>query len=644
MPKLESRDPLQAAADLLRGGRLHEARRILRRLLDQDPAAIGALQLAGIVVSELGIHDQAVRYLTRVRDLAPSSAGAHLNLGKALQAAGRLDDAVAAFASALKLRPDSPEIHIACGGAFAEAKRYGEAAKYYREAIRLDPASPNGYFNLAKVLSSDAKHQEAIAAWEKVAHREPGLIEPLLRISESRQELCEWTRYGDSLGVLKTALGEGRAANGETIPGAAFWSLVHSDDAVLHRRCTEFERHPKWSTTLFPARRVRAGGRIKLAYVSADFRNHPTAKLATGLFESHDRSRFEVIGVALSKDDRSDLHRKSRQAFDVFLDAHALKGTEPIAQMMRDREVDIAVDLMGHTAHARPELFVRRATPIQVNFLGFPGTSGISNMDYLVVDPFVAAGWLRTVATEKLVILPDCYQCNDSQRPAVGDVPSRLACGLPETGFVFGSFNAQRKITPQIFGVWMRILQRVEGSVLWLYVGSEGSAGEAVTANLRREAANHRVASERLVFAGRLPHEQHMARLARADLHLDTFPYSAHTTGSDALWAGCPIVTQAGASFPSRVCGSLLTTIGVPELITTSWNDYEALAIRLASDRDMLESLKQRIVEGRATSPLFDTRRFCRNLERAYEVMVALSTASKPPAEIDLRLQVPPAR
>jgi protein O-GlcNAc transferase len=637
---MAARDPegvIRTATDLFQKGRLQEARRTLQRLLDRDPHAIGALQLAGIVASELRAHDQAIRYLTRARELAPSSAGAHLNLGKALQAAGRLDDAAAAFASAQKLQPDSPDIHIACGGACAEAERFGEAARHYREAIRLAPTSPNGYFNLAKVLSAARNHQEAAAAWEEVARREPGLLEPLLRISESRQTLCEWTEYEAKVEALKTVLGRGRAANPEVTPGAAFWSLIHSDDTVLHRRSTEFESDPKSSTALFPPRRVRPGARIRLAYLSADFRNHPTAKLVTRLLQSHDRSRFDVIGVMLRKDDGSDLYRSARQAFDVFLDAHALRGVEPIAKMMRDQEVDIAVDLMGHTVHSKWDLFVRRAAPIQVNFLGFPGTSAIPNMDYLVVDPFVAAGAIRTVATEKLVVLPDCYQCNDSERPRVGDPPSRSACGLPGTGFVFASFNVQHKITPEVFDVWMRVLQRVAGSVLWLYVGLEGSASEVVTANLRREAANRGVAPERLAFAGRLPDEQHMARIGLADLHLDTFPYTSHTTGSDALWAGCPIVTRAGAGFPSRVCGSLLTTIGVPELITTNWDDYEALAVRLASDRAMLDNLKQRIIQGRTTSPLFDTKRFCRNLERAYEEMVRLSLSGAQPAEIDVR-------
>jgi predicted O-linked N-acetylglucosamine transferase (SPINDLY family) len=637
---MPARDPgaaLRSASDLFQQGRLHDARRVLRRLLDKDPNATGALQLAGIVASELGTHDQAVRYLTRARDLSPSSAGAHLNLGKALQAAGRLDEAMAAFASALRLRPDSPDIHIACGGAATAAERYEEAARHYREAIRLAPASNDGYFNLAKVLSGARKHEEAIVAWQEVSRREPHLVEPLLRIAESRQALCDWPAADTQVEALETVLRGGRATNREMMPGAAFWSLIHSDDADLHLGSTAFEGDPASPIAALPARKVRAGGRLKLAYVSADFRNHAVAKLVTRLLASHDRSRFEIVGIGLSKDDGSVFSRAARQACDVFLDAHALKGFETIAQMMRDNEVDIAVDLMGHTAHSRWGAFARRSAPIQVSFLGYPGTTGIPNMDYLVVDPFIAGGSLRAVATEKLVVMPDCYQCNDSRRAPAGEPPSRAACGLPESGFVFASFNMQRKITPDVFAAWMRILQRVEGSVLWLYVGLDGPAGEAAKANLRREAVSRGVAPERLVFGGRLPDDQHMARLGLADLHLDTFPYTSHTTGSDALWAGCPILTRVGQSFASRVCGSLLTTIGVPELITASVNDYEALAVRLAHDKAMLAGLRARIAEGRAQSPLFDTQRFCRNLERAYTEMVERARAGLPPAEIDVR-------
>lgn len=256
MPPRDPGAALRSASDLFQQGRLHDARRILRRLLDKDPHATGALQLAGIVASKLGTHDQAVRYLTRARDLSPSSAGAHLNLGKALQAAGRLDEAMAAFASALRLQPDNSDIHIACGGAAMEALRYGDAATHYLEAIRLAPASTDGYFNLATVLSAARNYLEAIAAWDEVRCREPGLVEPLLRISQSRQALCDWTEYDAQVDALKTVLGGRRTPNHELMSGAAFWSLVHSDDALLHLRSVSFESDPRSSTAALLARRA----------------------------------------------------------------------------------------------------------------------------------------------------------------------------------------------------------------------------------------------------------------------------------------------------------------------------------------------------------------------------------------------------
>ena len=640
MPKLAARGPgaaLHAAAELLGKGRLREARSILLKVLKQDPGSAIALQLAGIVSSELGMHDQAIRYLERVKELAPSSGGAYLNLGKALEAAGRLEEAVVAFESALRLLPDSPDVFIACGGALVQVKRFDKAAKYYREAVRLDPASPNGYYNLSKVLWSLGRYEEALVTWEQVQRREPNSTEPAIHMTGCRQELCDWEAYGARLDALRTALARRRAEHREVLTGATFWSLVHCDDAALQRQCAESEIHPMAPRAPFPARHVRVRDPIRLAYVSADFRRHPVAKLATGLLEAHDRSRFEIIGVALNKDDGSSDYRRSVQAFDTLLDAHDIRSVDTLALMMRERKVDVAVDLMGHTRDARPLLFVRRAAPIQVNFLGFPGTTAIPSMDYIVVDPFIANNELRRAATEKLVIMPDCYQCNDSKRPPIDQAPLRSACGLPENGVVFASFNQQRKITPLVFDVWMRILKRVDQSVLWLLVGPEGSVGATAASNLRREAARRGVAPERIVIASPVSHQEHLARIALADLHLDTFPYTSHTTGSDALWAGCPIITRAGTSFPSRVCGSLLATVGVPELITTNWDDYEALAISLARDRAKLDSLKQRIIHGRATSPLFDTERFCRNLELAYEEMVRISASGARPVEIDVR-------
>jgi predicted O-linked N-acetylglucosamine transferase (SPINDLY family) len=360
--------------------------------------------------------------------------------------------------------------------------------------------------------------------------------------------------------------------------------------------------------------------------------------LITGVFEAHDRSRFETIGVSLSKDDGSPERRRIEKAFDSFLDVHASKP-EAVTQLLRERKIDIAVDLMGHTLEARPEIFAGRAAPVQVSYLGFPGTLAMPAIDYMVVDGFIATDELRRTSTEKLVILPDCYWCNDSKRKAVAapDPRQRAAWGLPEDAFVFASFNQLRKITPEVFDVWMRILRQVDGSVLWLLATTEKPVAEKAASNLKAEAARRGVNPGRLIFAERTEPDMHAARVALADLHIDTFPYTSHTTANDVLWAGCPIMTRVGVGFASRVCGSLLTAIGAPDLITSSWTDYEALAVALARDPARLEAIRARIREGRAKSPLFDTTRFCRNLEAAYQVMLETSAAGRPPAEIDLR-------
>jgi predicted O-linked N-acetylglucosamine transferase (SPINDLY family) len=303
-----------------------------------------------------------------------------------------------------------------------------------------------------------------------------------------------------------------------------------------------------------------------------------------------------------------------------------------IAHRLRAMGVDIAIDLMGHTAKADFDIFRNRAAPIQVGFLGYPGTTGSEAVSYLIVDPVIATDEVRRTMTEQPVIMPHCYQCNDDQRPWPDDGPTRAQCGLPESAFVYCSFNQTRKITPVVFDLWMRILRSVESSVLWLYVRFEGAR-----ANLLREAKKCGVAPERIVFAERLPVTQHLARFRLADLMLDTFPYGAHTTASDALWMGCPVLTCAGRSFASRVAASLVDTVGLPELVTTSFEDYEALATELARDPAKIALLRARLGEARTTTPLFDTALFCRDLERAYDLMWERYVAGVPPAMIDLR-------
>jgi predicted O-linked N-acetylglucosamine transferase (SPINDLY family) len=620
---------LQAAAELLHTGRLAEARTKLLKELRLSPRSAPALELLGAVASQMGRHEEAIGYLRRAADIDLSAPGPRLNLGTALLLARHYDEAADVLRHAVSRWPNIPEGRLSYGNALLALKRREQAIQEYHAALRLNPRQAGTCTNLAIAFFSVEDFKGVRQACERLLALDPTSVTGQSLLAMSQQICCDWQAHEPWLARLREL-----AERDRTIVGMAFFSLIWSDDGLLHRRFAELETKlhaAPMKTPLAAKRTARNTGRIRVAYVSADFRRHPMTAVITGVFEHHDRDRFEVVGVSLGEDDKSPERQRIMAAFDRILHVHDAP-IDDIVSAMREMELDIAVDLMGHTTHCRPGIFLQRVAPIQASYLGFPGPSGIGGIDYTIADQFVADGDLRTSAAERLAILPDCYWCTDSKQTIPSSPPTRVSCGLPADGFVFCSFNHAKKLTPQVFDQWMRILREIEGSVLWLI-----KSGADAERNLCREAERRGVAPERLIFADFVNHSQHLARNAVPDLHLDTFPYGAHTTASDALWAGSPILARAGRSFASRVCGSLLATIGVPELITANAEDYQALAIRLARDKPMLADLRRRIEDGRGNSPLFDTARFCRNLERAYEAMVERSREGQPPTEIDVR-------
>jgi predicted O-linked N-acetylglucosamine transferase (SPINDLY family) len=355
--------------------------------------------------------------------------------------------------------------------------------------------------------------------------------------------------------------------------------------------------------------------RIRIAYFSPDFCNHAVGQLAVGMFEAHEKSRFETIAISYGRDDGSQLRHRIKSAFNDFIDVRAMTDAD-VAAFIHRREIDILVDLSGLTRYNRFGVVLRRVAPIQVNFLGYPGTAGAACMDYIVADPTIIPDDHFSFYSEKVVWLPDAYQPNDDKRRISDRKPRRSECGLPETAFVFCCFNNNYKITPEIFDIWMRLLKAKEGSVLWLIATNASAEG-----NLRREAQKRGISSERLIFAPKLPLADHLARSGQADLFLDTMPYNAHTTGSDALWAGVPLVTCLGSTFASRVAPSLLKAVGLDELITNSLAEYEALALKLAREPALLATVRAKLKRNRETYALFDTARFTRHLEAAYVTM-----------------------
>jgi predicted O-linked N-acetylglucosamine transferase (SPINDLY family) len=551
---------------------------------------------------------------------------------------GDLDGAVACYRRALELKPDHAEGHINLGVALSDQGKLAEAVACYRRALELKPDFAEAYNNLGGAFKEQGKLDEAAACYRRALELKPDYTASLGSLVYVLQHLCCW----EDLKVLSQRVigGVDRDADGGMAPPVSpffFLALPTITTAEQQLRCARrwLDRQRRaisgLGCNLAHSRASDLKSKITIGYLSADFHCHATAYLIAELFEKHDRRRFEVFGYSYGADDGSPMRRRLVKAFDRFSDLKDASFVESAERITADG-VDILVDLKGYTKDARTEIVSLRPAPIQVNYLGYPGTMGISFVDYILVDDFVVPPEQQPFFAEKLVHLPGCYQVNDSQREISPHVPSRAECGLPEKGFVFCSFNSTYKITPEMFDVWMGLLKAVAGSVLWLFEGNRFAPG-----NLRREAEARGVAAERLVFAPRYALPGHLARHRLADLFLDTFPVNAHTTASDALWAGCPLLTLAGETFVSRVAGSLLRAVGMPELITRSLDEYYSLALQLARDAAYLGGLRSRLAANRKTSRLFDAGQFALNLEKAYVTMREIYLSGEEPRAFAVR-------
>jgi predicted O-linked N-acetylglucosamine transferase (SPINDLY family) len=630
--KPDSADAHNNLANALKDqGKLDEAAACCRRALELKPDFAEAHNNLGAVFKEQGSPDEAIACYRRAIDLKPDFAEAHNNLGFLSHDQGKLDEAVACYRRALELKPDHAEGHVNLGVALSDAGKLDEAIACYRRALELKPDLAEAYNNLGGVYKEQGKLHEAVACHRRAVELKPDYPASLSSLVYGLQHLCCWPE----LEILSRRVIEivDRDAEGEMAsPVSPFFFLaLPATTAKQQLRCARrwMERLPKTisGAGYSPARHRPSGPKSKIAigYLSADFHAHATAYLIAELFEKHDRRRFEIFGYSYGADDGGPMRRRLAKAFDRFWDLKDASFVESGRCIAADG-VDVLVDLKGYTKDARTEILSLRPAPIQVNYLGYPGTMGAPFIDYILVDEFVVPWDHQPFFTEKVVYLPGCYQVNDGRREISPHTPSRAECGLPEKGFVFCSFNNSYKITPEMFDAWMGLLEAVPGSVLWLLEGN-GFA----PAHLRREAEARGVAAQRLVFAPRCPLPEHLARHRLAELFLDTFPVNAHTTASDALWAGCPVLTLAGETFVSRVAGSLLHAMGLPELVARSLEDYRATALRLAKDADLLAHLRTRLEANRKTSPLFDAGQFARNLEKAYATMWEIYACGEKP-------------
>ncbi len=539
-----------------------------------------------------------------------------------LSALKRHTEALASYDRALALKPDFAEALNNRAGTLLLLNRHEQALASCEAALAIKPAFAEALHNRGTALSRLGRHEAAIEAFRRALDLNGGLGFAKGALLHSSMHCCDWRTYEDeSARVIADVQAGDRAVE-------PFVFLGISDAAQDQLHCAQTwvrEQCPPSLTALWTGERYRHD-RIRLAYVSTDFREHPMGHLMAGLFEHHDRARFETLAVSLGPDDSSAARTRIEGAFEQFIDVREHSDRE-VAQLLREREIDIAVDLNGFTTGARPGIFALRPAPVQVNYLGYPGTMGADYIDYLVADKTVIPRELQGCYTEKVVYLPDTYQVNDATRRISERTPTRTEAGLPDRGFVFCSFNNNYKITPAIFGIWMRLLRETPGSVLWLIEGNS-----AAQINLRREAKERGIAPERLVFAPRVKLEDHLARHRLADLFLDTLPYNAHTTASDALWAGLPVLTCMGTTFAGRVAASLLHAVGLGDLVTHSLAEYESRAFELATDASLLAEAKRRLARNRESYPLFDTDRYRRHIEAAYTQMWERSQSGEPPS------------
>ncbi len=622
-------DPQLAMAHGVRGSILHRRGKFLdaaaeyRRALEIDPK-FGMLHARmANALRTAGRFDAALSANTRAIELDPARAEGYVDVALTLQALGRHEEARAAYRKAIALKPACIEAHSGLGHLLHRIGHNEEAVKAFQAALAIDPACESVLTSLASLFKDMDRDAEAVAAYRQLLDgKGPVPAATLYDYCALRRRICDW----DGLEAGETKLVETLTGSAERVPPFASLAMAGSPSARLalaRSWARGFVTKPSAVLTA-PRFTVNPEGRIRIGYFSSGFFAHPTAGLVAELAERHDRERFEVFAYCWSADDGSDMRQRLTEAFDHFADIRQFSHADS-ARRIRDDGIDILVDLKGYKPDARPLILAHRPAPVQVSFLGYPGTMGTRFMDYIIADPFVAPIGHQPYYDEKIVHLPDCYQPCDTKRRAAGQL-ERSACGLPDGAFVFCSFAEAHKITDPAFAVWMRLLEGTPGSVLWLL-----DCGEAATANLRREASARGIDAERLIFAPRQPMEEHAARYRLADLLLDTWPYNASAAVAEALWWGLPVLTCADEAFAGRVAGSLLRAAGLPEMVTSSAAEYEALGLRLAAERLTLDALRDRLAENQTKAPLFDIERYKRHIEAAYAHMIWLHAHGRPP-------------
>lgn len=628
-------------------GMPEEAIKNFNKATDLAPDYSSAWNGNGAALAALKMYDDAAICYQRAVGIDANYSEAWYNLGSLYLLIGMPKDAAECFNRALVIRPEYAEAWLNKGAAFRSLQLYQEAANCFQNVLDIAPNYIEAWNNLSvlgidthndelaysyaqQALSHDQQNlsaldnagtalanlrrfPEAVANYKKILDVDPYFDWTLGNLIHNQMKTCDWSSYVDNIQKIQDGI------NAQYQVTAPFPMLALVDDPGLHLKAAKNWVQSQYKGRYNPANFSRSlpekNEKIHIGYFSADFRNHPGAHLIIGLLEAHDKEKFEITAFSFGPDTQDEMRERLEKAFDRFIDIRHLSDQDAAA-LSREMGVDIAIDRNGHTGFNRQGIFAHRAAPIQVGYLGYPSTTGAPWIDYLVADKVLIPDDQRENYSEKIISMPHTYQPNDRKRVVSEKFFSRRELRLPENSFVFCSFNNNYKITPDVFDGWMRILSRVENSVLWILADNQWASR-----NLQKEAEKRGVGKERIIFAQRMPMPDHLARHRCADLFLDTSPYGAHTTASDALWVGLPVLTLQGRSFPARVCSSLLHAIGLNEMIAKTQQEYEDLAVELANNPVKLLEIKEKLDQNRMTAPLFDAELYAKNLEQAFQMM-----------------------
>ena len=605
-------EALKTASSYILAGRYQDSVQICQAILQVYPHHQEALNMLGVLAYYSGNNELAVNLLSKALNINNKYTDAHNNIAEVYRVSGKFQVAITHLQEALRIKPDYVDALINYGNVLQDINEFDLALVQYNKVLQKNINHIGALSNKANLLQQLNRHKQAIGIYEQLITLDEDYDYALGGLVYSKLNCCDWTNLSETIQKINTKVEAGKSVI------KPFDFLAISSNQKLQLICAKHffsYQHPSQFTK--SDKKVCNTGKIRVAYISADFRQHPVSQLLVEVIESHDRNSFDIIGISFGADDGSVIRARLIDAFDLFHDVRMFSDSD-VANLLQTLQVDIAIDLMGYTAGSRMGIFSYHAVPIQAGFLGYPSTTGTDYIDYIISDKVVIPANDSKWFPEKIVHLPNTFFPHDSKTLITEKVSKRSEEGLPENAFIFCCFNNNYKINPEIFDVWMRILNQTQGSVLWL-----SRANELVRANLIREAELRGVSRERLIFAERKERlEDHLARHQLADLFLDTLPYNAHTTASDSLWAGLPVLTCLGSSFSGRVAASLLYAVGLNELVVSSLDEYELLAIRLVNEPEYLSKIRLRLLTNKDTFPIFDNKKYVEHLEEAFAGMV----------------------